>query len=77
MISGLFWPLENTQLALLPISYILPLSMPIRAVQAILIRGRQFNSKDILFAGICITFWTIISFYSLILRLKNKINFII
>jgi len=77
MISGLFWPLKNTKLALLPVSIILPLSLPIRAVQAILIQGRRFDSIDILLAGISITFWTLVSFTSLILRLRNKINFII
>ncbi|XP_025204207.1 ABC transporter G family member 20-like [Melanaphis sacchari] len=51
MLSGIFWPIKNTELALLPISIILPLSMPIQAVKAILIQGHKFDSNDILLAG--------------------------
>jgi len=77
MIVGIFWPIDNTSLALQPISILLPLCIPIRAVKAILIRGRQFNTEGILFAAITITFWTLISFITFILKLRNKINFII
>jgi len=76
MILGLFWPLDNTPLALLPFSALLPLSIPIRAVHAILIQGRQFNTDGILFAVITITFWILISFTTFIFKLRNKINFI-
>lgn len=77
MILGIFWPLDNTALALQPVSVFLPLCIPIRAVKGILIRGRQFNTEMILFAIITITFWTLISFTTFILKLRNKINFII
>jgi len=76
MISGLYWPLDNTAFALLPFSNLLPLSIPIRAVHAILIRGRQFNTDKIIYAVITITFWILISFTTFIFKLRNKINFI-
>jgi len=78
MILGIFWPLDNTELALLPVSVVLPLCIPIRVVKGILIRGRQFNmSFSIYFAIITITFWTLISLTTFIFKLRNKINFII
>ncbi|XP_029342074.1 uncharacterized protein LOC115033517 [Acyrthosiphon pisum] len=74
MLSGIFWPLDNTELALLPVSVVLPLCIPIRVVKGILIRGRQFNASIsagvIIFAIITITFWTLVSFTTFILK-KN------
>jgi len=77
MILGIFWPISNTALALQLVSIVLPLCIPIQVVKGILIRGRQFNTEIIILAVITITFWTLISFTTFILKLRNKINFII
>lgn len=70
MILGLFWPLSNMAYALKPISVILPLSMPIRAVRNVMIQGRQLKSREIIYAAISVTCWTSISLIAFIFKIK-------
>lgn len=53
-----------------PISTILPLSTPIRAVKNVMIQGRQFKTNDILYAVISIFCWTIVCLTVSILEIK-------
>lgn len=77
MILGLFWPLDNTALVLQVFSKLMPLPIAIKAVQAILIRGREFNTELIPYSEIFIIFWILISFTTFILKLRDKINYTI
>lgn len=77
MISGIYWPLDNV--IFLPQSFvaILPLSMSIEVVNAVLIKGRQLHTEEMYHALLSIICWTLVSFIGLFFKLKNKINFII
>lgn len=66
----MFWPLDNMKYVLRPISTMLPLSMPIRAVKNVMIQGRQLKTDDILYAFISITCWTIVSLTASIWKIK-------
>lgn len=70
LILGIFWPLDNMEYVLKPISAVLPLSMPIRAVKNVMIQGRQLKTDDILYAVISITCWTIVCLTASILKIK-------
>lgn len=77
MILGIYWPLDN--IIFLPKSFvaILPLSMPIRAVNAVSIKGRQLHTEEISHALLSIICWTLVSFTGLFFKLKKYLYFII
>lgn len=76
MVSGLFWPLNNSSPAVKLLAFVSPLYLPLKTAEAQLISG-QNNYFKIIHAVICIIFWTVLSFTAFIIKFKNKINFII